>query len=74
MPVMFPPNCEALPLRSARELMSFMYDGTLSSREVLSYQAPRSSSLLPYFFQYCSWVVGSQAPVMKSALPEAREV
>jgi hypothetical protein len=32
--------------------MSFLYDGTLSSRDVLSYPAP----------------------VMKSALPEAREV
>src|SRR5690349_6062615 len=74
MPVIFPPNREALPLRSARELTSFMYDGTVSSRDVLSYQAPRSSSLPPYFFQYCAWVVGSQAPVMKSTLPEATEV
>lgn len=54
--------------------MSFMYAGTVSSSDVSSYQEPRSSSCLPYFFQYCSWVVGSHESVWKSMLPWASAV
>ena len=74
MPVIFPPKVPALPLRSSRESTPFMYEGTLSSRDVLPYQAPRSSSLSPYFFQYWACVVGSQASVWKSTVPWASEV
>ncbi|GGX94540.1 hypothetical protein GCM10010510_44670 [Streptomyces anandii JCM 4720] len=74
MPVILPPKREALPLRSSSESTPFTYEGTLSSREVGPYQEPRSSSRLPYFFQYWAWVVGSQESVSKSTLPWASEV